>query len=91
LGLAEDSPLAAVVDVLLTAVDRELPADTALGHLFAVDSFTTAVSGEDRRWHSEPGTDLPGLAFVHLAHMSARSRRPPIARAQHRIHRGVAG
>lgn len=63
LGLAEDSPLAAVVDVLLTAVDRELSADTALGHLFAVDAFTAVVSGEDRRWHSEPGTDLPGLAF----------------------------
>jgi hypothetical protein len=63
LGLAEDSPLAAVVDVLLTAVDRELSADTALGHLFAVDSFTAAVSGEDRQWHSEPGTDLPALAF----------------------------
>jgi len=63
LGLDEGSPLVPVTDVLLTAPQRGLDTDTALGHLFGVPAFTGPVRAEDRAWHSWPGTALTGLAF----------------------------
>lgn len=63
LGLAPDSSLAPVTDVLLVAPQRGLDADTVLGHLFGVPAFTQPVRAQDRYWHSWPGTELPGLAF----------------------------
>jgi len=63
LGLAEDSSLVPVTDVLLTAPQRGLDPDTALGHLFAIPAFTDPVQPGDRQWHSWPGTELVSLAF----------------------------
>jgi hypothetical protein len=63
LGLADDSPLVQVTDVLLVAPERELDVDTALGHLFGIPAFTGQVRTEDRRWHSSPGSALIDLAF----------------------------
>jgi hypothetical protein len=63
LGLAEDSPLVPVTDVLLTAPQRGLDPDAALAHLLAIPAFTDPVRPEDRRWHSWPGTELISLAF----------------------------
>ena len=63
LGLAEDSALIPVTDVLLTAPQRGLDPDTALGHLLGIPAFTDPVRAEDRHWHSWPGTALtePGV------------------------------
>ncbi|HEV2375054.1 MAG TPA: hypothetical protein VGS19_23205 [Streptosporangiaceae bacterium] len=63
LGLAEDSPLVPITDILLTAPGRGLDPDTVLGHLFAIAAFTEPVPAADRRWHSWPGTALVDLAF----------------------------
>jgi hypothetical protein len=63
LGLAEDSALVPVTDVLLSAPQRGLDPDTALAHLLAIPAFTEPVAPEDRRWHSWPGTELISLAF----------------------------
>jgi hypothetical protein len=63
LGLSEDSPLVPVTDVLLTAPQRGRDPDTVLGHLFGVPAFNDPVRGEDRHWHSWPGTELTSLAF----------------------------
>lgn len=63
LGLADDSPLVQVTDVLLVAPERGLDVDTALGHLFGIPAFTGQVRTEDRRWHSSPGSALIRLAF----------------------------
>ena len=63
LGLADDSPLVPVTDVLLVAPERGLDVDTALGHLFGIPAFTGQVRAEDRGWHSSPGSALTGLAF----------------------------
>ena len=63
LGLAGDSALIPVTDVLLTAPQRGLDPDTALAHLLAIPAFTEPVRPEDRRWHSWPGTELISLAF----------------------------
>jgi hypothetical protein len=63
LGLAEDSALVPVTDVLLAAAQRGLGPDAALGHLFAIPAFTTPAAPQDRHWHSWPGTALIGLAF----------------------------
>ena len=63
LGLAGDSPLIPVTDVLLTASQRGLDPDTALGHMFGLPAFSAPVRGEDRRWRSWPGTELTSLAF----------------------------
>ena len=63
LGLAGDSPLVPVTDVLLTAAQRGLDPDTALAHLLAIPAFAEPVRPEDRRWHSWPGTELIALAF----------------------------
>lgn len=93
LGLAEDSAFTGVVDVLLTAIDQERSAEDTLRHLFAVDAFEASVSAEDRRWHSEPGTDLSVLAFEFgFGRLSTRDgdmvHMPPAAadaiRAQYR-------
>lgn len=63
LGLGEDSALIPVADVLLTAPERGLDPDTALGHLFGIPAFAGPVRAEDRGWHSWPGSALTGLAF----------------------------
>jgi len=63
LGLADDSPVVPVTDVLLVAPERGLDVDTALGHLFGIPAFTGQVRAEDRWWHSSPGTALIALAF----------------------------
>jgi hypothetical protein len=63
LGLAGDSALIPVTDVLLTAAQRGLDPDTALAHLLAIPAFAEPVRPEDRRWHSWPGTELIALAF----------------------------
>jgi hypothetical protein len=63
LGLAEDSPLIPVTDVLLTAPQRGLDPDTTLGHLLAIPAFADPVRPQDRQWHSWPGTELTSLAF----------------------------
>src|SRR5439155_12924164 len=63
LGLAEDSPLVPVVDILLLAADRELEVDTTLGHLYAVAAFTQPVPQADRRFTSAPGGALTDVAF----------------------------
>jgi len=63
LGLAEDSALVPVTDVLLTAPQRGLDPDTALGHLLGIPAFADPVAAGDRRWHSWPGTELTSLAF----------------------------
>jgi len=63
LGLAEDSALVPVTDVLLTAPQRGLDPDTALGHLLAIPAFAGPVAAADRQWHSWPGTELISLAF----------------------------
>jgi hypothetical protein len=63
LGLDEDSALVPITDVLLTAPQRGLDPDTALGHLLAIPAFAEPVRPGDRRWHSWPGTGLIGLAF----------------------------
>ncbi len=62
-GLAGDSPLIPVTDVLLAAPERGLDADATLAHLFAIPAFSQPVRAQDRGWHSWPGTGLPGLAF----------------------------
>lgn len=93
LGLAEDSAFCGVIDVLLAAADQERSAEDALGSLFAVGAFAAGVSAEDRRWHSEPGTDLSVLAFEFgFGRLSTRDgevvHMPPAAadaiRAQYR-------
>jgi hypothetical protein len=63
LGLAGDSALVPVTDVLLTAPQRGLDPDTTLAHLLAIPAFTEPVRPEDRRWHSWPGAELISLAF----------------------------
>jgi hypothetical protein len=63
LGLAGDSALVPVTDVLLTAPQRGLDPDTALGHLLAIPAFADPVAAGDRHWHSWPGTALTSLAF----------------------------
>ena len=63
LGLAEDSALVPVTDVLLTAPQRGLDPDAALGHLLAIPAFADPVAAGDRQWHSWPGTEMISLAF----------------------------
>jgi hypothetical protein len=63
IGLSADSPLIPVTDVLLAAPQLGLDPDAALGHLFGIPAFSQPVRGQDRRWHSWPGTELPALAF----------------------------
>jgi hypothetical protein len=63
LGLAEDSALVPVTDVLLTAPQRGLDPGTALGHLLGIPAFADPVAAGDRQWHSWPGTELTSLAF----------------------------
>jgi len=63
LGLAGDSPLVPVTDMLLAAPERGLAPDAVLGHLFGVPAFTEPARPEDLDWHSWPGTELPDIAF----------------------------
>jgi hypothetical protein len=63
LGLAEDSPLIPVVDVLLLAGERGLDVDTTLGHLYGLPAFTQPAPAADRRFTSTPGRALVDLAF----------------------------
>jgi hypothetical protein len=63
LGLAEDSALVPVTDVLLTAPQRGLDPDAALGHLLGIPAFADPVTAGDRQWHSWPGTEMISLAF----------------------------
>jgi hypothetical protein len=63
LGLAEESALVPVTDVLLTAPQRGLDPDTTLGHLLGIPAFADPVQPGDRQWHSWPGTGLISLAF----------------------------
>lgn len=63
LGLPEDSPLAAVIDVLAVAADRGLDPDTVLRHLHGLPAFTQPVPSADRRFTSAPGGALVEVAF----------------------------
>ncbi len=63
LGLAEGSALVPVTDVLLTAPQRGLDPDAALGHLLGIPALADPVAAGDRQWHSWPGTELVSLAF----------------------------
>lgn len=49
LGLAEDSPLIPVADVLLTAPQRGLDPDTTLGHLLSIPASTDSALEAQRR------------------------------------------
>ncbi|MFB6724617.1 hypothetical protein ACFCV3_30855 [Kribbella sp. NPDC056345] len=64
LGLADDSPLVPVVDTLLYADVHDLGAEETLGRLLMHASIHDPVTDEDRRWHSEPGTDFVSLAIA---------------------------
>ena len=79
LGLAEDSPLIPVADVLLTAPQRGLDPDAALGHLLAIPAFADPVRPGDRQWHSWPGTALTSLAF-ELGHTQVITRDSKVIR-----------
>jgi hypothetical protein len=61
-GLPDDSPLAPVVDVMLTATHRDLGMDDTLGYLFAVPTFDQPIPPADLQFTADPGT-----AFVTLA------------------------
>ncbi len=74
LGLEDVSPLVPVADVLLVTAQRELDADVALGHLFAVGAFTQQVRPQDREWHGSPGGALVRLAF-ELGHRQVITRK----------------
>ncbi|MEQ4306269.1 hypothetical protein ABNF97_33645 [Plantactinospora sp. B6F1] len=63
LGVAEDSPFAAVLDVILTAVEHGLDVDTTLGHLYGLPAFTEPVPAADQMFTSAPGGALTQLAF----------------------------
>ncbi len=63
LGLADDSPLVGVVDVLLLAAQRGLDTGTTLAHLHGLPAFTQPVPAADRRFTSSPGRALLDLAF----------------------------
>jgi hypothetical protein len=63
LGVADDSPLVPVLDVLLLAHDRRLDVDTVLAHLYGVAAFTQPAPDADRRFTSTPGRALTDLAF----------------------------
>ncbi|WP_370968766.1 hypothetical protein [Amycolatopsis sp. cg9] len=76
LGLGEKSSLIPVVDTISACAAQDLPTVTTLSHLFVLPEFTQRVDQEDRRWHSEPGTDLVPLA-LELGHdrVSTRASR----------------
>ena len=63
LGLAEDSPLIPVTDVLLTAPQRGLDPDTALGHLLGIPAFTdpVAAGGSSLAQLARDRADRPGV------------------------------
>jgi hypothetical protein len=63
LGLAPDSDLVDVTDILLIAATRDLSADRALRHIMALNAISKPVRRQDRIWHSAPGTSLTELAF----------------------------
>lgn len=73
LGLADDSPLVPVVDVMLVAPGRGIDVNAALGHLFGVPAFDEPVRTVDRRFITDPGTALQELAF-ELGHRQVISR-----------------
>jgi hypothetical protein len=79
LGLDPASALVPVTDVLLIAAQRDLDADTVLGHLFAIPEFTEPAGAEDRRWHSSPGTALVRLA-LEMGHRQVVTRDGEVVR-----------
>jgi hypothetical protein len=76
---AEDSPLVAVVDVLLVAAGRGLDPDTVLRHLYGVPAFTRPVPGGDRRFTSDPGGALVEVA-LELGYRQVDTRDSKILR-----------
>lgn len=62
LGLPADSPLAAVVNVILTAGRQEITIDETLRRLFAVPGFRAPVQEGDRRLHTAPNYALSKVA-----------------------------
>ena|GEM_PF-6991988 len=79
LGLAEDSALLPVVDVVLVAAERGLDVDTTLRHLYGLPAFTEQVAATDRGWHSWPGTALIEVAFT-LGHPRVLTRDSKVLR-----------
>jgi hypothetical protein len=72
-ALPDDSPLVAVVDVLVTAAQRELDVDATLAHLFARPAFTTEVPAADRVFTADPGGALITVA-AQLGYQQVRTR-----------------
>ena len=62
-GLADDSPLAPIVDTIRTGAERQLSSSEILARLYGLTAFTGQVRAEDRTWHSEPGYALQHIAF----------------------------
>jgi hypothetical protein len=62
-GLADDSPLALIVDTIRTSAERRLSSSEILARLYGLTAFTGQVRAEDRTWHSEPGYALQSIAF----------------------------
>jgi hypothetical protein len=79
LGLANDSPLLPITDILLVAPQRAQPIDDILGRLFATPAFTVQVRSEDRSWNSSPGRTLINLAF-ELGHSQILTREAKVVR-----------
>ncbi|MGX2995440.1 hypothetical protein JNUCC64_14265 [Streptomyces sp. JNUCC 64] len=63
LSLDETSPLAPVLDLLVTAPEREMSVAETLGRLFALPAFTEPIPPDALLWTSSPGLALPRLAF----------------------------
>jgi hypothetical protein len=62
-GLPEASPLVAVVDVMMTAMHRNMLVDQTLGALFAVPTFDQLIPPADLQFTADPGTAFVTLAF----------------------------
>lgn len=74
LGLDEESQLSPITDTILLAIEQELDPQSVVSRLFMLPTFTEAVTAEDRRWHSAPGTDLVEIA-VGLGHSRINTRK----------------
>jgi len=79
LGVAEDSPLVPVLDILLLAAHRGLDADTTLGHLYVVPAFTEPAPAADRRFTAAAGGALTEVAF-ELGHRQLITRDAKVIR-----------
>jgi hypothetical protein len=80
LGLASDSPLIPVTDLLLIGAKRDLSPDDILARLYSIPAFTGPVRRADRIWHSSPGTALMSIAF-ELGYREVQLRNATAVRA----------